>query len=60
VKNDYSGELMALAAPGAATAPSHKTAVKLSPEDQAEYAKIQKRLEQRRGEPHPLRVEVDP
>ncbi len=51
VKNDYSGELMALASPSSTSdAGKQAAAPKLSAEDQAEYAKIQKRLEQRREE----------
>ena len=50
VRNDYSGELMALAAPTAASGAGRQAAPKLSAEDQAEYAKIEKRLEQRREE----------
>ena len=49
VKNDYSGELMALAAPSSASnAAKNAPAAKLSDEEQAEYTKTLKRLEQRR------------
>ncbi len=51
VRNDYSGELMALAAPSSTSSAGKQAAApKLSAEDQAEYAKIHKRLEQRREE----------
>ena len=50
VKNDYSGELMALSAPNSTGGAGKEAAPKLSAEDQAEYAKIHKRLEQRREE----------
>ena len=50
VKNDYSGELMALSAPNSTGGAGKEAASKLSAEDQAEYAKIHKRLEQRREE----------